>query len=251
MKYKIYCINLFERPDRYTHMKKQFDKFNITVKFIRNHKHKLGGRYGCFESHIQCLQDAFKSNLDFCLVLEDDIELDEDYQKVIDNCIGFIKRYKKTDIIYANGRFNLFIDVKYSKNIYSGKSVGADAIFITRKFICKILSKYPKYIGHYHYDTFLYLISVNSFISIDYICKPVPSVSDNDWNNCLNFMKDIQSSTTIHLVFLNFISVNGFRFLILTRNNFLKNIIIRVIKFIVKKTIKRQKENIKKIKIVY
>jgi len=60
MKFKIYCINLYEREDRYNIVKEQFNKYKLDVHFIRNYKHKLGGRYGCFDSHIQCLKDAKK-----------------------------------------------------------------------------------------------------------------------------------------------------------------------------------------------
>lgn len=58
MKNKIFCINLFERKDKYNFMKKQFKNLNLKVKFIINKKHIKGGRFGCFKSHIQCVKKA-------------------------------------------------------------------------------------------------------------------------------------------------------------------------------------------------
>ena len=72
-KFKIYCINLYERDDRYKKMKKQFDNLNMNVQFIRNYKHARGGKYGCFSSHIQAIKDAYSNNLDYCLIIEDDV----------------------------------------------------------------------------------------------------------------------------------------------------------------------------------
>jgi GR25 family glycosyltransferase involved in LPS biosynthesis len=231
MKFKIYCINLYERDDRYNYVKKEFNKYNLDVHFVRNHKHKLGGRYGCFDSHIQCLKDAKKNNIDVCLVFEDDIRLTSNCHQVIQNCLNFIKGNKQTDIIYANGRFNLYLDKFYCNDIYSGKSFGADCIFITKKMIKIILTKYKKYIfTKLHYDHFLYFFAKNSFISTKYIVTTEPFGSDNDvWNNNLNYSQKLTNYTTIFFKINNFIIINIFKLLVDNNLSYLKNTLIKKI----------------------
>ncbi len=117
MKFKIYCINLYERKDRYKFMKNEFNKYNLKVHFIRNYKHKLGGRYGCFDSHIQCLKNAKKHNLDMCLIFEDDIKLYDNCIINIQKCIEFLKNNKNYEIIYANGRQDLYKTLNIIKEL--------------------------------------------------------------------------------------------------------------------------------------
>lgn len=230
MKYKIYCINLFEREDRYIHMKNEFLKYKLDVCFIRNYKHKLGGRYGCFSSHIQCIKDAKQNNVDFCLIFEDDVKLVDNCIENIDKCIKFIKNNKNVEIIYSQGRQSLYINELYYDKIYSGKSMGTDCIIITKTGIDKITKKYKKYINNIHYDAFLYLILNKSFINTNYITSSITSTSDNtNWINdniIFQLFQKMQNYTTLHLIALNFIVINIFKILIKLNNNALKTYLI-------------------------
>ena len=98
---KIFCINLIEREDRYNFMKIQFEKIhNYPIEFVRNNKHIKGGRYGCFESHIQCIKMALKQNLDYCLVLEDDCVLAENFiEKRDDRSFKFLYERVKPGVL--------------------------------------------------------------------------------------------------------------------------------------------------------
>jgi len=233
MKFKIYCINLYEREDRYNFVKNEFKKYNLDVHFIRNFKHKLGGRYGCFKSHIQCLKDAKKNNLDTCLIFEDDIKLTSNCNKIIENCLNFIKKQKNVDIIYAHNVSNLYIEKYYSNNIYYGKSFFTPSIFLTKKSIEKILKKHKKYINkNIHYDAFLYLILQNTFISTDSIIKLMPFGSNNDnWSNnyIIIIFQKLLSITSVHLRLSNFIVITIFKILIKNNNDKLKYLLINFI----------------------
>ena len=64
MDYTIYCINLKERIDRKEDAKKQFKKINIkpsSVIFLDFYKHKKGGIYGCYDSHMKVWNDFYKN----------------------------------------------------------------------------------------------------------------------------------------------------------------------------------------------
>jgi GR25 family glycosyltransferase involved in LPS biosynthesis len=73
---KIYCINLKHRPDRYISATKVFNDLNIpNVEFYITEKSSKGGRYGCFESHINVIKKAYNEGYNNILIFEDDIRL--------------------------------------------------------------------------------------------------------------------------------------------------------------------------------
>ena len=55
----IRCINLTTRKDRYRESKAVFDKYHIPVKYFHAKKHSKGGVYGCFDSHIKIIREAY------------------------------------------------------------------------------------------------------------------------------------------------------------------------------------------------
>jgi hypothetical protein len=57
----IVCINLDFRRDRREEAQHNFRKLNIPAKLFTV-KHEKGGRYGCFNSHIQVLKYAQQNN---------------------------------------------------------------------------------------------------------------------------------------------------------------------------------------------
>ena len=234
MKFKIYCINLYERPDRYEFMKNEFKKYNLNVKFIRNNKHKLGGRYGCFDSHIQCLKDANKNKLDTCLIFEDDIELNPNINELIKNCLNFIQN-NNVDILYGSG-YTCYINKLYTNNIYSGKSFAAACIFLSKKSIKKILKIYKKIINtNLHYDHLLLMYLKNSFICINTLSKFKPYGSDNDkWSNNIYTIltQKLLNYTSFHINFKDLILKKIFLLLIKFDLNNIKNNLINKIKII-------------------
>ena len=67
MNYPAYCINLKERTDRKKHAKKQFRKIDIEpsdVIFLDFFKHKKGGLYGCYDSHMKVWNDFYQNHKD-------------------------------------------------------------------------------------------------------------------------------------------------------------------------------------------
>ena len=68
----VYYINLLSRVDRNQHMKIQLQNLGWKGKRIEAVKMK-DGRIGCTLSHIKCLKIAIEQNLDYIIILEDDI----------------------------------------------------------------------------------------------------------------------------------------------------------------------------------
>lgn len=215
-KYKIFCINLIERDDRYYFMKKQFEKINplidnLTIEFVRNYKHTKGGRFGCFDSHIQCVKKAWKENLDYCIIMEDDCVITDNFLQSLKESELLISQCKelgkKIDIIYSHDYGCIYCDKKITENIYRGKFLGTACILIMRNFMKKILGEYKKYIEKYHYDFFLTKISTSTFINLDYMINIANFSSDNDpWsknNFLINYAQQLTQFTTAHTYFHN------------------------------------------------
>src|SRR5438132_2982786 len=131
-----YCINIYERQDNYISAKKQFKKHNIDVNFIRNHKHSKGGRYGCFDSHIQCVKDGYNKGLDYIVVFEDDFKIKGDYNEIIENCERLM-RHENVEIIYLQSHGVLYL-TNENTHFYGGKSSGTLNLIITRQMMKKI-----------------------------------------------------------------------------------------------------------------
>lgn len=185
MKFKIYCINLYEREDRYKIMKNQFDKFGLKVHFIRNYKHKNGGRYGCFNSHIQCLKDAKKNKIEVCLIFEDDIELDIYCNEHIKECLKFLSNNKNVELLFDRNCKICYLLDSLNNNFYLGKAMGAHTIFLTSNSVINILKNYKKYINtKLHYDHYLYFFLNKSYVYNKQISKLLALGSNNDnWND--------------------------------------------------------------------
>ena len=94
---KIVCINLKSRPDRYLSAIKEFQKLNINnVEFYFADKSSKGGRYGCFESHINVIQKCYDEGCNNILIFEDDIRPSNFYSlDLLKSSIEFMRIYEE------------------------------------------------------------------------------------------------------------------------------------------------------------
>jgi hypothetical protein len=67
------CINLRERVDKLKRASRVFERLNLRVNFYRPEKHALGGRVGCFESHVSVIDHHYKRGSKYVVIFEDDI----------------------------------------------------------------------------------------------------------------------------------------------------------------------------------
>ena len=150
--YPTYCINLKERTDRKKHAQKEFRKIDIKendVIFLDLYKHKKGGIYGCYDSHMKVWNDFYKNHLDqeLCIVFEDDFKATENSILYLKKAISFIEKNKdKVDILFLHDSFieyNDNYDKKDISNTYFKRCYGflTHVYIVTRKYIKSILDK--------------------------------------------------------------------------------------------------------------
>jgi GR25 family glycosyltransferase involved in LPS biosynthesis len=187
MNYPIYCINLKERTDKKKHAYKEFKKINIEpsdVNFLDFNKHKKGGIYGCYDSHMKVWNDFYEKYLDkeICIVFEDDFEVTENSIYYLKKAISFIeKNGNEIDILFLHNKFIEYNDNHYKKDInnaYFTRGYGflTHVYIVTRKYIKSILDKnnnrLPKPNG-IHFDIDINMNAANSILYSEniYYCK--------------------------------------------------------------------------------
>lgn len=97
LKYPTYCINLKERPDRKQKVIEEFINIDINqddVIFLQFHKHKKGGRHGCYDSHMKIWYDFYHNHKDkeLCIVFEDDFETTENSKIYFKKAIPYVEK---------------------------------------------------------------------------------------------------------------------------------------------------------------
>jgi GR25 family glycosyltransferase involved in LPS biosynthesis len=151
MNYPIYCINLKERTDRKKYTQKEFRKIDIEpsdVIFLNFYRHKKGGIYGCYDSHMKVWNDFYKNHSDkeLCIVFEDDFEVTENSIYYLKKSISFIeKNGNEIDILFLHDSFIEYNNnnKKDISNAYFTRGYGflTHVYIVTRKYIKSILDK--------------------------------------------------------------------------------------------------------------
>ena len=115
-KYKVYVINLDRSTDRLTLITQTFEKLGLEFERVNAvdgsqleakdytaanqfHRPLQANEIACYLSHVKCWNKILTDNVDFGVVLEDDIALIDDFQHVIEQLIehchnhslGFVK----------------------------------------------------------------------------------------------------------------------------------------------------------------
>lgn len=97
----IFYINLSSRKDRQNHIETQLQ--NLRWKGSRIEAVQMvDGKIGCTLSHIKCLQMAIEKNLDYIIILEDDIEFlnPSIFLQNFHNCLNSLSNW---DVILIGG----------------------------------------------------------------------------------------------------------------------------------------------------
>jgi glycosyl transferase family 25 len=154
----IYVINLKRNPERWINVQSQFKKFNITnyirkdavdgskidiVKYlsplakyilskgrILHREIPSKGGIGCYLSHYEIWKEIIKNNLEYAIIMEDDIVISENPKKYLENLP------KDFDIAYLGYCDMYNVETKeYNKywNISSGISLCTHAYVISKK----------------------------------------------------------------------------------------------------------------------
>lgn len=153
---KIYCINLEDRPDRWSLCVEKFKEHGIEnytrfngVKVNGNLSSKKLGQIGCSASFYNIIKDARDKNYNNILILEDDfnfIASKEDVIKALEKAFEEIP--KDWDMLYLGGNiindFHFNPIEKYSENLFKLNSAfTTHSICFSKQSFDKILNAFP------------------------------------------------------------------------------------------------------------
>jgi GR25 family glycosyltransferase involved in LPS biosynthesis len=165
----IVCISLYEAVERQQQCVNNFKKLGIkNYEFYKTQRHKEGGRFGCFMSHINVIENEYHKGSENVLIFEDDFMPSSSYnENVIQEVIDFIDDQQRNwDIMYLGHcvisyDVNSYIPKKITNNIYKMKPFCTQALILSRKGMIKILKEASIYLEKtipknvIHYDKFL------------------------------------------------------------------------------------------------
>ena len=137
---KIYCINLYEQNERYNYITNLFNSLDIPFVFYRTNRSLLSGKQGCFESHINVINDAAKNKFNNIIIFEDDVIPNNITEKRINDLVSFIKN-NDFDILYLGSKPDITKDSKIidkNKNIYKIKTLTAHSYVLNKNTIEKL-----------------------------------------------------------------------------------------------------------------
>ncbi len=119
MKFKIFVISLkFNNHQRRKNVKLQLKKVKVPFEFIdavngyeidiandnriaKDGKWVRPGHAGCSLSHIECYRRIVEENLDFGIILEDDLSVKEDFTKGLEHIFKVMNGYRAVTFLYV------------------------------------------------------------------------------------------------------------------------------------------------------
>ena len=98
----MFCINTFERQDRYEDAQAQFSRQGMEVTFIRNSRAEVPAQ-GVFQAHIAAMEAAFTSGEEFALIMEDDVVLSDHFVSYVEQLRRSLEGQTAFDIVHLGG----------------------------------------------------------------------------------------------------------------------------------------------------
>ena len=129
------CISLVEANERYVRCVSEFSKANFLDKvyFLRVNKHKKGGRYGCFDSHLKMYKIALDRGVDYALIFEDDFRLNHlNINKTMDRVSKCINKYPDFWKINLHDLGTIVQKETPIKNVYRSQFVYSRSYIISK-----------------------------------------------------------------------------------------------------------------------
>src|SRR5579875_3097597 len=194
MSIEVFCISLNSRIDRRESINKLFNNLNIkNINWWIVEKHPMGGRYGCFESHV----GIWKSNIkcDYVMIFEDDVKIDKNinFQEIISEAKQLCDIYDTVHI----SNIPLKIGKQIKDNWYEGKFL-TSLIYMAKKEKLKMLYEKSKQFFGIHVDLFLSRTSKQ----VGYICDNFYQNfddTDNSWLDNIPFVSILNIEKYIKL----------------------------------------------------
>lgn len=189
----IYCINLYERDDRYEHAQKEFDRVGLLdrVCFHRVHRHSTSGVLGLFNSFLEVLKIEYEKYTDCVIpkpivIFEDDLVFLQDRMHYLDELAQLIKgsTYEDWDTIRLGHVKPCFVE-RVSDNVFRGNALHTHAVVYSPRFVERIVKARidpTKLIGkRVHIDHFLMNVTGRNYIPWEQIVSQGKHGSDINW----------------------------------------------------------------------
>lgn len=177
---KFYCITLSSRNDRQDQINKQFERLHIDdVIWWTVDRHPKGGKYGCFESHVNIWE---QNDADIAVIFEDDVEFTgtpQQFQHYLEEAILLANRY---DTVHL-GHIAVSIQQRISLNFYQGKFI-TTSCYLGRKDALRKLGHQVKRFYGSHIDTVLFNLS-DQIGLLPYCFRQNFNNSNNSWSDSI------------------------------------------------------------------
>ncbi len=133
---EIYCICLKSRDDRYDHAVKQLQRIGMKpddITFYRPEKDRRGGPWGCWESHRAACKMGWDSGAPYWLVVEDDLNFDDHWEKHLRLLAPFLAKNQDWQIMNLHHHG---VSVKpYDDNVYQGYGMSCVGYVMSRRYM--------------------------------------------------------------------------------------------------------------------
>ena len=148
----IICITLEGNTERQKLTTNTLSSLNIPFRFYVAKRNPRGGRIGCFESHINVIQECYNNNYQRVLIFEDDIVPTPSYSnRLINNATDFMKTNTNWEIfqlgyscdVFKNTQLSIlaFLTAKEVRpNIYNTYGLTTHAYCLSRNGMGKIIN---------------------------------------------------------------------------------------------------------------
>lgn len=168
------------------------------VTFFTTDKHDIGSRYGCFYSHLACLDNAKN---DFIIMFEDDCILNTDSKLNWTDIINLIQHYFKNPRVeyFSIGciPISVFPIVLDSKdNVIYSKFTTTLCYAIKRKAYLRLKNKFLHDVEYLHIDHF-YFHNIPDQIGLktSFFIQNFND-TDNQWSNDTNYEEKLREAIT-------------------------------------------------------
>lgn len=154
----IVCVTLKTSYDRHRSAEGVFNSLGIPARFHEADRSPNGGRYGCFDSHVAVIRQAYDKGHHHILIFEDDVIPTKAYSdELLGQAVDFMRSRKDWDIFYL-GYIALTYDMslltcsKVSPHIVQFNPYATHAYCLSRTGMIRVLSTYEAYINYMHVD---------------------------------------------------------------------------------------------------
>ena len=126
---------------------KLFNLKNTKINYPHFVKHKKGGLYGVYNSHMSIWEDFYKKypKHKYCLVFEDDFLVNTNAKHILQKAEKFIKlNNENIDILFLHNKC-ILSDSEINNDLFTnGWGILAHAYFVSRPYIASIIKKHKE-----------------------------------------------------------------------------------------------------------